>query len=197
MLTFTDKARDWIQQVIESQSDPGWRVRLGIAGRGPGGWMYDMGLMHLDEAKPDDIVVDNGVFLTHVDPASAKNLQGAVVDLVSSQGQTGLKIENPNPLWTDPVAIAVQQVLDEEVNPNVASHGGFVQLLDVKEGIAYVRLGGGCHGCGMAKVTLKQGVEVAIRKAVPQVKSVLDTTDHAQGANPYYQPAGGGASPFE
>jgi len=197
MLTFTDKARDWIQKIIESQPDPGYSVRLGIAGRGPGGWQYDMGLMLPDEAKPEDIIVDNGVFKTYVDPESAKNLQGATVDLAEAQGQTGLKIDNPNPLWTDPVATAVQQVLDGEINPNVASHGGFVQLLDVKEGVAYVRLGGGCQGCGMANVTLKQGVEVAIRRAVPQIKSVLDTTDHAAGGNPFYQPAKGGASPFD
>ena len=197
MLTFTDKAREWIQKVIESQSEPGYTVRLGVAGRGPGGWMYDMGLMRPDEAQPDDIIVDNGLFKTHIDPESAKNLQGATVDLVTSQGQTLLKIDNPNPLWTDPVAAAVQRVLDDEINPNVASHGGFVQLLDVKEGTAYVRLGGGCQGCGMANVTLKQGVEVAIRRAVPEIKTVLDSTDHAAGNNPYYQPAKGGASPFE
>jgi Fe/S biogenesis protein NfuA len=197
MLTFTDKARDWIQKIIASQSDPGYVVRLSVGGRGPGGWLYDMGLMLPDEAQPGDLVVDNGVFKTYVDPESAKNLQGATVDLAESQGQTGLKIDNPNPLWTDPVATAVQKVLDEQINPNVASHGGFVQLLDVKEDTAYVRLGGGCQGCGMANVTLKQGVEVAIRRAVPQIKSVLDTTDHASGGNPFYQPAKGGASPFE
>ncbi len=197
MLTYTDKARSWIQKIIESQPTTGYAVRLGIAGRGPGGWMYDMGLMLDAESKPGDIVVDNGAFKTYVDAESAKNLQGCTVDLVETPGQVGLKVDNPNPLWTDPVATAVQKVLDDEINPNVASHGGFVQLLDVKEGTAFVLLGGGCQGCGMASVTLKQGVEVAIRRAVPQIHRVLDTTDHAAGANPYYQPAKGGASPFE
>jgi len=71
-----------------------------------------------------------------------------------------------------------------------------VQLLEFKDGTAYVKMGGGCQGCGMASVTLKQGVEVAIKRAVPQVTNVLDTTDHASGSNPFYSPAKGGASPF-
>ena len=97
------------------------------------------------------------------------------------------------------MAQAVQQVIDREINPSIASHGGIVNLLDVdvEQGIAYVQMGGGCQGCGMASVTLKQGVEVRILEAVPAITQVVDSTDHASGSNPYYQPAkGAGASPF-
>lgn len=83
----------------------------------------------------------------------------------------------------------VQEILDSEVNPAVASHGGVVDLLDVKEGKVYVKMGGGCQGCGQASVTLKQGVEASIRQALPEVEDILDTTDHASGTNPYYAPA--------
>ncbi len=83
----------------------------------------------------------------------------------------------------------VQVILDREVNPAVASHGGFVELIDVDDATVYVRLGGGCQGCGMANVTLKQGIEAAIRQNVPEVAAILDTTDHASGANPYYSPS--------
>jgi len=80
----------------------------------------------------------------------------------------------------------VQQVLDERINPSVASHGGHIALIDVKADTAYIRLEGGCQGCGMADVTLKQGIEVEIKSAVPAILQVLDVTDHAGGTNPYY-----------
>jgi Fe/S biogenesis protein NfuA len=196
MITFTEVARDWITKIIASQDERGLGVRLVITGRGPDGFRYDMSLMKEDEKKPDDVVVEAGPFKTYIDAESAANLRGSTIDLVENLGQSSLKIDNPNPLWSDPMALAVQRVLDTEINPGVASHGGHVALLDVKESIAYIALGGGCQGCGMADVTLKQGIEVAIKKAVPQITQVLDTTDHAAGRNPFYQQSKGGASPF-
>ena len=83
----------------------------------------------------------------------------------------------------------VQAVLDREINPSIASHGGVIDLLDVKGNVVYIRMGGGCQGCGAADVTLKQGVEQAIRAQVPEVAEILDTTDHAAGTNPYYAPS--------
>lgn len=83
----------------------------------------------------------------------------------------------------------VQQVLDSEINPSVAMHGGMVRLIDVQGNSVYLQFGGGCQGCGMADVTLKQGIETAIRFAVPEVGDILDTTDHAAGRNPYYMPS--------
>lgn len=80
----------------------------------------------------------------------------------------------------------VQQVLDEMINPGVASHGGFVELLDVQDDNIFIRMGGGCQGCGAADVTLKMGIERLIRENVPQVREILDSTDHAAGHNPYY-----------
>lgn len=80
----------------------------------------------------------------------------------------------------------VQQVLDTEINPNVAAHGGVVHLLEVRENNVFVQLGGGCQGCGMANVTLRNGVETAIRKAVPEVGAIHDATDHAAGRSPYH-----------
>ena len=80
----------------------------------------------------------------------------------------------------------IQQLLEEQVNPAVASHGGHVDLIDVKGNRVFLQLGGGCQGCGMAQVTLRQGIEQMIRKAVPEVGEILDVTDHAGGRNPYY-----------
>jgi Fe/S biogenesis protein NfuA len=81
------------------------------------------------------------------------------------------------------------KILAEEINPAIASHGGVAQLVSVDEGIAYLRLGGGCQGCGMAAVTLGQGIKVAILEGVPAIRDVVDVTDHAAGANPYFEQA--------
>ena len=83
----------------------------------------------------------------------------------------------------------VQSVLDTQINPGVGGHGGRVDLLEVKGSTIYIKMGGGCQGCGMASVTLKQGIEKAIRQHVPEVTEIFDTTDHASGQNPYYSPS--------
>lgn len=83
----------------------------------------------------------------------------------------------------------IQGVLDAEINPAVAAHGGWVELIDVKKNEVFIKMGGGCQGCGMADVTLKQGVEKSIRQAVPEIGAIMDTTDHATGRNPYYAPS--------
>jgi Fe/S biogenesis protein NfuA len=87
------------------------------------------------------------------------------------------------------VARRVMAVLDRDVNPAIASHGGHADLAAVDGATAYLRLGGGCQGCGMATVTLSQGIEVAITQAVPEITHVIDVTDHASGTNPYFEPA--------
>jgi Fe/S biogenesis protein NfuA len=120
----------------------------------------------------------------------------------SEEGEGGLVIVNPNTpprpqafaerpevdLSSD-LAQRVLAVLDAQVNPSIAMHGGHADLVAVDEGIVYVRLSGGCQGCGLASVTLSQGIEVALRDSVPEIVSVVDVTDHASGSNPFYEPA--------
>ncbi len=84
---------------------------------------------------------------------------------------------------------AISDLLNREINPAVAAHGGYVELIDVKKNNVFIRMGGGCQGCGAADVTLRQGIEKAIRGLVPRVGEILDTTDHAAGRNPYYSPS--------
>jgi Fe-S cluster biogenesis protein NfuA len=93
---------------------------------------------------------------------------------------------------------AIQALLEQRINPQVASHGGRISLVDVQDDTAYIRLEGGCQGCGMADVTLKQGVTKEIQALVPGIRTVLDVTDHAGGTNPYHQPGKDGTaqSPF-
>ena len=89
---------------------------------------------------------------------------------------------------TDDLATKVQELLESTINPAVAGHGGFVQLIEVKDNKVYVQMGGGCQGCGAADITLKAGIERLIKEEIPEIEEVLDTTDHASGDNPYYTP---------
>jgi Fe/S biogenesis protein NfuA len=82
----------------------------------------------------------------------------------------------------------VQELIDTMINPAVAGHGGFVELIDVQDNRVYLQMGGGCQGCGAADVTLKSGIERLIKEEIPEVAEVLDTTDHGAGTNPYYTP---------
>lgn len=84
---------------------------------------------------------------------------------------------------------ALQNLLDFEINPMVAAHGGFFSLIDVDGNNVFVELGGGCQGCGMVDVTLRQGVESRMREVFPDMEALIDTTQHEDGTNPYYQPA--------
>ena len=85
----------------------------------------------------------------------------------------------------------VQEIIDSMINPAVAGHGGFVELIDVQDNRVYLVMGGGCQGCGAADVTLKAGIERLIKEEIPEVAEVLDTTDHGAGSNPYYTPGQG------
>jgi Fe/S biogenesis protein NfuA len=197
MITITESAKSKVAALMQAEGRSGLALRFGIRGRGPTGFQYRLAFVEESERAADDAVVDAGSFKVLIDADSAQSLSGASIDYLETPAESGFKIENPNPVWADPKAQAVQKVLDESINPAVAAHGGFVTLLDVKDDVVYIALGGGCQGCGMVDVTLKQGIEVMIREAVPSVREIIDTTDHAQGRNPYYQPAkGGGASPF-
>jgi Fe/S biogenesis protein NfuA len=85
--------------------------------------------------------------------------------------------------------LKVQDLIDSTINPAVAGHGGFIDLLDVQDRKVYLQMGGGCQGCGAADVTLKAGIERLLREEIPEIEEILDATDHAAGANPYYRPA--------
>lgn len=188
MLTITELAQKQVAEAMKSEDRDDLALRIAITGRGGGGFRYQMDLVGLDETRPDDEVLDLDTFKVFVDSESAPDLNGATVDFVTRLSESGFKFDNPNSVWGDGVAADVQRVLDEQINPQIAAHGGFVTLLEVKDETAYITMGGGCQGCGMADYTLKQGVEQAIVEAVPAVQRVLDTTDHAAGTNPYYAP---------
>jgi Fe/S biogenesis protein NfuA len=143
------------------------------------------------------VVVDTDGIKVFLERHQIQFVDGATIDYLSGPAGSGFKIDSPHKPPTSPgldgepptgpLAEAVQKVIDEQINPGVASHGGRVTLVSVKDDVAYVRFGGGCQGCSSADVTLKQGVATMIKNAVPAIKDVLDSTEHAAGANPYYR----------
>lgn len=191
MLTLTDSAKEQVLSSIQEEGKENLTLRIAITGRGPSGFQYSLDLVGAGENKEDDILVEHDDLKIYVERGSAENLEGTTIDFVTRLQESGFKFDNPNSIWSDPRAKLVQEVIDARINPGIAAHGGNVRLLDVKNDIAYIAFGGGCQGCGMVDVTLKQGVAVMIKEAVPDLKDVLDTTDHAAGENPYYDGSNG------
>ena len=201
LLAVTDKAIDKVHGfragVDDADAQAMW---VEITGVHRGEFTYNLALKPLAAAAPEDTVAHAHDLPVVVPARDVEALRGAEIDWSDDLMSGGLVVRNPNrpaPVVDGPapegldgdVADRVAQVIERQINPAIAMHGGRAQLVGVEEDTAYVRLGGGCQGCGMATVTLDQGIESAILQAVPEVRRVVDVTDHAAGANPYYQPA--------
>jgi len=208
VLTVTEKAKKHILEIrAEEDNADSLALWIEIIGARGGEYAYDLYFDVPSKAAPGD-AVQHGDDLTVVIPASSiENMQGATLDMSRDLLNPGMQITNPNrpPMPAGPgsptielpdpseltgtVEERVRLVLDRYINPSIAAHGGSAELVAVEDDTAYVRLGGGCVGCGMAAVTLSQGITVAIKDAVPEIANVVDTTDHASGTNPYYEAA--------
>ena len=208
ILTISPRAMKRVQEIrAGEEGGDSLALWVDVDGTAGGEWTYDL-FFDIPGEATGDVAVQHGDDLTVVIPAeSVERLQGATLDMSRDLLNPGLVILNPNKPpqaqqpaspsinvpepgeLTGPVAERVQRVLDEHINPSIASHGGQATLVAIEDDTAYLRLGGGCVGCGMATVTLSQGIEVAIRQAVPEIERVVDVTDHASGTNPYYEAA--------
>jgi Fe/S biogenesis protein NfuA len=208
VLEISQAAVDKIAEMIALRGGEPLAVRVVVHMTASGG-QSEFAFVPVDDQKETDTVLDTGPFKLYFDPMAAENLKGAKVDFDESRYSTGFHIEYVNPLsgylesrrkdWgDDPIANKVQQVVDDKINPGVAGHGGWVVLLDVKGDTAYIEMGGGCRGCAISQMTLKDGIERIITEDVPEIKQVLDKTDHAGGENPYYanQPQTGNETPL-
>ncbi len=187
LLSITQDARTKIDGVRTFNEFPDAMLRVRVLAKEGRQFRYEIALEDPRERGADDLSVESDGLTVVLDPSSASDLAGATIELDSAVIGGGLRIDNPNEGWQDPIARAVQEVIDQQINPGVGTHGGQVTLVDVKDGTAYMRFGGGCQGCSAVNVTLKQGVETAVRKAVPAVTAIVDVTDHEAGENPYYQ----------
>jgi len=190
-VAFTPDAASKLIEVIEAHPNPVAGLRLQLTGRSEGSFDHVLSMVEEGAQIADDIFVETpegiGVF---VERRNVRYLDGIEIHFMDQgPGQTGLEFRNPNPLWFDEREAAVQRVFDEQINPAIAAHGGVVNLLGVQDSTAYVEFGGGCQGCGMIAVTLKQGVETAVFQQVPGIDRIVDSTDHNSGENPFYAPA--------
>ncbi len=189
-LSFTESATAKLNEVIEGHPKPVAGLRLQVVGRAHGSFQHVLSIVEQSAENPDDLVVTAGSLTVFVQRRDAKYVSGLKVNYEDKgPSVSGLEYENPNPLWFDEREMQIQELFDAEINPAIASHGGWVNLLGVQETTAYVELGGGCQGCGLADVTLKQGIAAAILETVEGIEQVVDQTDHASGTNPYYQPS--------
>jgi Fe/S biogenesis protein NfuA len=204
LLQVTAAARAQLAAVLARQAEP---AALRVLVKNPGGAppQYDMALEPLDAKRPGDTVIDVDVVRILVAPDSLSSVHGATIDFRDDPLQPGFVIEPPAVEVPDvpqefdresPLAAQVESVLQHHVNPSIAAHGGHAHLVGVKDDVVFVAMGGGCQGCSMAAVTLKQGIEQILRQAIPRIRAVVDATDHALGNSPFYTSDKGGESPF-
>ncbi|MEM9242609.1 MAG: NifU family protein [Pseudomonadota bacterium] len=193
MITITEAAQAHFRKLLEKQNDPDMQLR--IEAIDPNGSHPECGIRFFkaDKEQGDDIVLGFKGFMLYVDAKSIPYLQGAYVDFKKDGLNGELYMETPNlkprgelnPEW--PIQTKVQFLLDTEINPQVAAHGGMVSVVDVSEdNVVILRFGGGCQGCGMIDMTLKNGVEKVLKERIPEITEVRDVTDHTAGKNPYY-----------
>ena len=193
-LTFTDKARDMVLSFMDQDHGEPQALRIAVDGS-PLAPNYELTLIDQQARDDADVEVDAGSFKVLVDPGSATRLEGAKVDFVETVQESGFQI-TPDPesvkaaideaAPSGELADRVRHVLDTEINPAVASHGGAINLVDVQGTEIYIEMAGGCQGCAMSRMTLRQGVERMVAQAVPEVTAVHDVTDHTSGENPYF-----------
>ena len=191
-LEITERALSLLAEALASEEESDHAVRVRAQRVGVRRFHYGMDVVAKTDAREDDTVLllQEGKVLVWIDAESAEHLQGATIDFVDMGGLqgAGFKFENPQEVasWDDPLTQRLQTLLDEEINPSLASHGGFVEILKVEAGVAYVSMGGGCQGCGQAAATLKEGVETHVLEKIPEIERLQDITDHAAGENPYF-----------
>ena len=197
IITVTDQALAKILELRGAEDDPdGLGLRVEVTGVRGADFTYDLSFEPLDERAEDDVVHEQNGLPVVVPAGSVDNLLGATLDLPSNADQGGLVLRNPNrpqiPSLGDPIELSgtteekVRQLLDQQVNPAIAAHGGYASVVKVEGETAFITMGGGCQGCAMSAMTLREGIESAILGAIPEITEVVDTTDHSVGENPYY-----------
>ncbi len=193
MLTFTEQARDTVLSFIQEGEGDLQALRITLRNGSPLAPAFELSLVGVEEAGPEDLTLDAEGFKVIVEKESVDRLEGATVDFVERLNESGFeirpaegkslhKVEAPSGELAD----KVQAVLEQQVNPAIAAHGGRIDLVEVKGTELYMEMSGGCQGCAMSRLTLQQGVEKMIRQSVPEVTEIHDVTDHTAGDNPYF-----------
>lgn len=201
VLEITEEALGQIVALRDEENIEGLSLGIRISGVTPNGFTYETSFVRPEDVLATDHVEEHGGLRVAISPDSVDDLRGSVLDVSSDPNAPGLVLRNPNqpsPVGggapeipdielTGTVEERVAQLLDQAINPAIAAHGGYARLVSVEDDTAFLQLGGGCQGCGMAAMTLRQGIETAIRQNVPEIAEIVDVTDHASGENPFYE----------
>ena len=196
-----EQAIDKILEIKEQEpGDNEYALFLQIDGVQGNQYTYDLSFLDLEQARSDDKRLEFGSLTVIIASKDLDKFNNAKLELSDDPAAPGLTMDNPNtpspeifgnpdemPELTGELAEKVQTVLESQINPALASHGGVAQLVGVEGQDVYLKLGGGCQGCGMAQVTLTQGIETSLRDAIPEIGNIIDATDHASGDNPYFE----------
>jgi Fe/S biogenesis protein NfuA len=200
MIEITSTAQAYFEKLISQQDEDGLGLRIQVKQPGTPNASCDLQFCPKGQHQADDHVVEYDTFNLYVARISAPWLEKAQIDFDEDATGGQLTIRAPGIKGSEPAADApverrIEWLLESEINPALASHGGRVSLVEItREMAAVLQFGGGCHGCGMADVTLKQGIEKTLTEKVPEITAVIDATDHETGKNPYYAPGASGHS---
>jgi len=195
--TLTDAALAKVLEIRGAEDEPDtlclWIEVTGA--KGPD-YTYDLSFETIADLEPTDHRQPVGSdLLVAIPEGSLEQLRGSTLDLPANAAQGGLVLRNPNrpnPLagvdleLTGDIAEKVSQLLEQSINPSLASHGGYATLVGVDDTKVFLTMGGGCQGCSMSAATLVEGIQVAIKEAIPEVTEIIDATDHTAGENPFY-----------
>ncbi|HKY69334.1 MAG TPA: NifU family protein [Gammaproteobacteria bacterium] len=191
-IIITPKAQSHFETLLEQEATEGMAIRISVDLPGSPIAQVDISFCPLGENKLTDILIPLARFSLYVDKTSASYLEGATLDYKMDDIEGQLAITAPNLRGQKPKEDAsllekVTYCINSEVNPNLASHGGRVSVVEVNEkNEVFLRFGGGCQGCGMVNVTLKDGIEITLMEKLPEITAVIDVTHHDVGENPYY-----------
>ena len=197
VMSITPEAMEKVIEVrAEEEESEELALRISVTGVQGIDYSYDLAFIHSKDLTDSDLQWETNGLTIVVPEDSHTRLVGATLDIPSNSAQGGLVIRNPNrpnPLGdiehlelTGDIPERVQQLLEQRINPALASHGGFATLIGVDGPKAYITMGGGCQGCAMSQATLTEGIQSAILEAIPEITEVIDSTDHASGSNPFY-----------
>ena len=193
MIEITDTAKEKIFELMQMANPPVKGIQLQADNRSPLHTNYNLMFVRRHQDVSHMASADFGDFRIYYDPDKEEVVDGATIDFKEDMNGSAFQVRGPQtelPEEIDGTLVEkLKDVFDEMINPALSRHGGTATLLDVRENAVYLELGGGCKGCGMVDVTLKQGIEEMIREYVPEIQKVYDVTDHASGDNPYYQPS--------
>ncbi len=191
MITLTDGAREVVRSYMDQSDGEFTALRISIAGGTPLSPNFELTLVGPDDIRESEQKVDVGDLTIVIEEESRPRLEGATVDFVQRVNESGFEVKLAKtvklPTLDGPLADRIKTVLDAEINPAIASHGGSITLVGVEGTEIYLEMGGGCQGCAMSRMTLRQGVERMVRQAVPEVTVIHDVTDHSSGENPFFE----------